>query len=167
MPFPVIRRGTMHRHFTALCLTLLSTFVAFDALALPAPMSKEELLTKSDLVALVRVLSVTCASVSNDAHSGEALPSYRAKAALIEVIKGDEAKGSDVTITFNAVPTGVLGPWSVYYYPGEMVWTHLVHDGEAYTTTWWNGRGTLVSKALISELPTKPGETVEIPKSKK
>jgi hypothetical protein len=164
MPFPVIGRETMHRHFAALCLTLLSTLVAFAALALPAPMSQEELLTKSDLVALVRVLSVTCVSVGNDAQSGEALPSYRAKANLIEVIKGDEAKGSDVTIAFNAVPAGVLGPWSVYYYPGEMVWTHLVHDGDAYTTTWWNGRGTLVSKAVINALPTKPGETVEIPK---
>ena len=167
MPFRVTVADAMHRHFAALCSMLLSTFVAFEALALPAPMSQEELLAKSDLVALVRVLSVTCVSVSTDAQSGQALPSYRAKAALIEVIKGDEAKGSDVTITFKAVPTGVLGPWSVYYYPGEMVWTHLVHDGDAYTTIWWNGRGTLVSKALTSELPTKPGETVEMPKSSK
>jgi hypothetical protein len=82
----------------------------------------------------------------------------------MEVIKGDEAKGGDVTITFHAIPTGLLGPWTVYYYPGEMVWTHLVRDGEAFTTTWWNGRGELVSKAVITKLPTKPGETVEVPR---
>jgi hypothetical protein len=66
-----------------------------------------------------------------------------------------------VTITFHAIPKGILGPWTVYYYPGEMVFTHLVRDGDAYTTTWWNGRGKLVNKAIINDLPTKAGETVE------
>jgi hypothetical protein len=138
--------------------------MAVPALALPAPMSKEELLTKSDLVALVRVLSVTCTAVTKDARTSEDLPSWSAKVELIEVIKGDEAKGSDVDIIFHAIPTGLLGPWSVYYYPGEMVWTHLVADGGAYTTTWWNGRGDVVNKAVITELPTTPGETVEVPR---
>ena len=141
---------------TLLCLN------ATPAAALPAPMSDSELLSKSDLVALVRVLSVTCLSVSKDEHTGEDLPSYSAKAELMEVIKGEEAKGGDVTITFHAIPAGLLGPWSVYYYPGEMVWTHLVRDGDAFTTTWWNGRGDVVNHAIITELPTKPGETAEI-----
>jgi len=82
----------------------------------------------------------------------------------MEVVKGDVAKGDDVSITFHAVPTGLLGPWTVYYYPGEMVFTHLVRDGDAYTTTWWNGRGELVNKPIITELPTKTGETVEVPR---
>jgi hypothetical protein len=142
----------------------LLAFVAGPAFALPAPMSADELLTKSDLVALIRVLSVTCTGVSKDERTGEALPSYKADAELMEVIKGDVAKGGDVTITFHAVPTGLLGPWTVYYYPGEMVFTHLVRDGDAYTTTWWNGRGELVNKAIITELPTKAGETVEVPR---
>ena len=34
--------------------------------------------------------------------------------------------------------------------------------GDGYTTTWWNGRGEVVNKAAITELPTKPGETVGI-----
>jgi hypothetical protein len=82
----------------------------------------------------------------------------------MEVIKGDEAKGGDVNITFHEIPKGLLGPWSVFYYPGEMVWTHLSRDGDAFTTTWWNGRGALVSKAIITKLPSKPGETVEVPR---
>jgi hypothetical protein len=143
---------------------LLLGLSAVPALALPAPMSKEELLLNSDLVALVRIKSVTCVSVTKDERTGERLPSWSARAELIEVIKGEDVKGDTVTINFQAVPTGLLGPWSVYYYPGEMVWTHLVGKDGDYTSTWWNARGTVVSKAVIDTLPTKPGETVEIPK---
>jgi hypothetical protein len=143
---------------------LLFGLLAGPALALPAPMSKAELLLKSDLVALVRIKSVTCVSVTKDERTGEDLPSWSAEAELIEVIKGDDVKGDTVAITFHAIPTGLLGPWTVYYYPGEMVWTHLVGKDGYYTTTWWNGRGTLVSKAVIDTLPTTPGETVENPK---
>ena len=125
-------------------------------------MSDSDLLLKSDLVALVRIWSVTCVSVTKDAQTGEELPNWSASAELIEVIKGDEPKGSDVTITFHAIPKGLLGPWTVYYYPGEMVWTHLVGKNGTYTTTWWNGRGTLVEKAMIPELPTTPGETAAL-----
>ena len=137
---------------------------ATPAMALPAPMSNEEMLSKSDLVALVRVLSVTCVSVTKDERTGEDLPSYSARVELMEVIKGEEAKGDDVTISFHAIPTGMLGPWTVYYYPGEMVWTHLVRDRDAFTTIWWNGRGDIVSHAVITELPTTPGETAEVPR---
>ncbi len=154
----------MHRLAALLTLTFLSGFIAGPALALPAPMSDDELLAKSDLVALIRVLSGTCTEVIKDDRTGEALPSYKATAEVMEVIKGDVAKGDDVTITFHAVPTHMLGPWTVYYYPGEMVFTHLVKDGDAYTTTWWNGRGKLVNKAIITDLPTKAGETVEVPR---
>ena len=156
----------MPRILTSLSVLLLAAFIAAPALALPAPMSKEELLAKSDLVALVWVKSVTCVSVTKDERTGEELPSYSAQAELMEVIKGEEVKGDTVTITFAAIPTGLLGPWTVYYYPGELVWTHLVGKDGTYTTTWWNGRGTLISKAVITELPTKPGETVAIPQGK-
>ena len=151
----------MRRLVLAILLLGLS---AGPALALPAPMSKEELLLNSDLVALVRIKSVTCVSVTKDERTGERLPSWSARAELIEVIKGEDVKGDTVTINFHAVPTGLLGPWSVYYYPGEMVWTHLVGKDGDYTSTWWNARGTVVSKAVIDTLPTKPGMTVEIPK---
>jgi hypothetical protein len=145
-------------------LFLVVAVLAGPVTALPAPMSQEELLSKSDLVALVRVLSVTCVSVSKDERTGEDLPSYSARVELMEVIKGEEAKADDVTISFHAIPTGMLGPWSVYYYPGEMVWTHLVGKDGDYITIWWNGRGTLVNKAVVTELPTTPGETVEVPR---
>ena len=152
----------MQRLVTLLTLFLFVALSISPALALPAPMSDADLLAKSDLVALVRVLSVTCVSVSKDERTGEGLRNYSANVELIEVIKGDVAKGAEVNITFEDVPKGLLGPWSVFYYPGEMVWTHLAKEGDEYTTTWWNGRGEVVNKAAITELPIKPGETVGI-----
>ena len=154
----------MHRYLLLPSFFLLLSFLTGPVFALPAPMSDDELLAKSDLVALIRVLSVTCTGVAKDERTGEALPGYKANAEVMEVIKGDVAKGDDVSITFHAVPTHMLGPWTVYYYPGEMVFTHLVKDGDGYTTTWWNGRGKLVNKAVITDLPTKAGETVEVPR---
>ena len=160
----------MKRLAASLSMVLLTALfaapTASPAFALPAPMSNEDLLAKSDLVALVRVLSVTCVSVSKDERTGEALRNYSANVELIEVIKGDVAKGAEVNITFQEIPKGLLGPWSVFYYPGEMVWTHLVKEGDDYTTTWWNGRGDVVNKAAITTLPTTPGETVGIKRSR-
>ena len=45
-----------------------------------------------------------------------------------------------------------------------MVWTHLIGKDGQYTSTWWNARGTVVSKPIITELPTTPDETAAIPK---
>ncbi len=154
----------MHRLIATLSLALFAILSIGSALAVPAPMSDDELLAKSDLVALVKVISVTCLSVSKDERTGEPLRNYSATVELIEVIKGEEPKGTDIDITFHDLPKQIVGPWSVFYYPGEMVWTHLVKDGDAYTTTWWNGRGEVVHKAVITDLPTKTGETVAIPR---
>ena len=114
-------------------------------------------------MALVRVLSVTCLSVNQDPKSGEMLPSYSAKLELMEVVKGGEAKGDVVNVYFDAVPSLALGAWSVFYYPGEMVWTHFIGKNGNYNTTAWNGHGEIVHKAVIAELPTTPGEKVELP----
>lgn len=146
----------------AFFIALASTTAA--AVAIPAPMSESELLSRSELVGLIRILSVTCTKVTKDERTGEELPSYSAKAELMYVTKGDETLGDDIKLSFHAIPTGVLGPWTVFYYPGEMVWTHLVKQDGAYTTTWWNGKGRIISKAIITELPTTPGETVEVPR---
>ena len=141
----------MPRSVQAFGLILVLLLAATPALALPGPMSDAE-------------LSVTCTAITHDDFAKQDIRNYSAKVELMEVIKGDEAKGGDVNITFHEIPKGLLGPWSVFYYPGEMVWTHLSRDGDAFTTTWWNGRGALVNKAIITELPTKPGETVEVPR---
>ena len=154
------------RHpFKTLCLFLAFLFSATaPLLALPAPMPEAELLEKSDLVALVRVLSIGCTSVTKDEQTGEDLPGYLATLQVLEVKKGDAKPGDEVLVTWRAIPTGIIGPWAVYYYPGEEVWTHPTKrsGGVTYATTWWNAKGEPVKPAQITKLPTKVGESVTI-----
>ena len=121
-------------------LALLIAFLATPALALPAPMSERELMDKSDIVAVIRVLSVSCIAVTKDEKSGEELPAYLAKARLIDVKKGDAKKGDEILVTFRATPKNVLGPWTVYYYPGEVVLTPFMGVGSEVAGALMNGR---------------------------
>jgi hypothetical protein len=132
------------------------------AWAVPAPMSPAELLAASDLVALVRVLAVTCTAVFLDGQTGQTLPEYRAELGILEVKKGAARRGETVIVTWREIPRGLLGPWVVRYYPGEEVWTHLQRDaqGLGYVTTWWNAKGAPVRPPDTNELPTRPGEVV-------
>lgn len=124
-------------------------------------MPDAELTEKSDVVALVRVMSVTCTSITKDKATGEPLPGYLAKLLILEVKKGDVRPGGDVLVTFRAVPKGALGPWSVYYYPGEEVWTHLTKraGGVTYASTWWNAKGKPVRPPDTEDLPTTIGQS--------
>lgn len=140
----------------------LLVLCAVPAYALPAPMSEQDLLDKSDLVALVRVLSVTCTSVTQDERTGEELPGYLARLQVLESKKGDAKKGGEVLVTWRAIPKDVAGPWTVYYYPGEEVWTHLTlrSGGVSYASTWWNAKGDDVKVPDTRDLPLSPGDTV-------
>ena len=142
-------------------LLLLLSVLATPALALPAPMSEQELTDKSDLIATVRVLSVSCTVVTKDDKTGEDLPVYLARLRLLEVKKGDAKKGDEILVTWRAVPKGIVGPWTVYYYPGEVVQTHLVKrsGGVSYGSTWWNAKGDDIKAPDSTELPTEPGQT--------
>jgi hypothetical protein len=159
----------MIRLFTMLALTLLAGGIATAVLAVPAPLSEQELTDKSDLVALVRVLSVTCTTVTKDEQTGEDLPSYLAKLEVKEVKKGDVKPGESVLVTWRAVPKSIVGPWAVYYYPGEVVWTHLTKrsNGATYASTWLNAKSEIVTSPETKELPTQPGETVTPPEERK
>jgi hypothetical protein len=136
------------------------------ALALPAPMSEQELVDKSDIVAVVRVLSVSCTAITKDEKTGQELPAYLAKVRLIEVKKGDAQKGDEILVTWRAIPKDVLGPWTVYYYPGEVVLTHLTKKsgGASYGSTWWNAKSDVIKAPESTELPETPGETFDAPK---
>ncbi|MGB2931619.1 MAG: hypothetical protein WBE08_09275 [Methyloceanibacter sp.] len=148
-----------------LALALLMSLVAAPALALPAPMSEQDLNAMSDLVAELRVLSVSCTGVTKDAASGEELPSYLAKVRLLTVKKGEAKAGDEVLITWRSVPKGALGPWTVNYYPGEVVTTHLTKKsgGVSYGSTWWNAKGDDVQAPESTELPATLGETFVAP----
>jgi hypothetical protein len=141
-------------------------FSAAPALALPAPMSEQELSDKSDLVATVRVLSVSCTVVTKDAQTGEDLPVYLARLRVLDVKKGEAKKGDEILVTWKAVPKDIVGAWTVDYYPGEVVQTHLVKKsgGVSYGSTWWNAKGEDIKQPENTELPTNPGETLDAPK---
>jgi hypothetical protein len=143
--------------------------IATAALAVPAPLSEQEMTDKSDLVALVRVLSVTCTTITKDAQTGEDLPGYLAKLEVKEIKKGDVKPGESVLVTWRAVPKSIVGPWTVYYYPGEVVWTHLTKrsNGATYASTWLNAKSEIVTSPETKELPTVPGETVVPPQEPK
>ena len=147
-------------------ILLLLCLLATPALALPAPLSEQELTDKSDLVATVRVLSVSCTVVTKDDKTGEDLPAYLARLRLLEVKKGDAKKGDEVLVTWRAIPKGIVGPWTVNYYPGEVVLTHLVKKsgGVSYGSTWWNAKGEDIKQPENTELPTSAGETFDAPK---
>jgi hypothetical protein len=152
-------------HFQALSLWLVIAAFATSALALPAPMSEQDLTDKSDLVATVRVLSVSCTSVKKDDKTGEALPSYLAKLRLVDVKKGDAKPGDEIIVTWRAVPKGVVGPWTVNYYPGEEVLTHLIKKsgGVSYGSTWWNAKGEDIKAPENTDLPSELGQTLVAP----
>jgi hypothetical protein len=141
-------------------------FLTSPALALPAPMSEQELMDKSDLVATIRVLSVSCTAVTKDEKSGQELPAYLARVRLVDVKKGEAKKGDEILVTWRAIPKDVVGPWTVNYYPGEVVPTHLVKKsgGVSYGSTWWNAKGDDIKAPESTELPETPGETFDAPK---
>jgi hypothetical protein len=145
-----------------LLASIIFAALVLPALALPAPMSEQELNDKSDIVAVVRVLSVSCTAITPDEKTGEELPSYMAQLRLIDVKKGDAKKGDVVLVTWRAVPSKIVGPWTVYYYPGEEVLTHLTKKsgGVSYGSTWWNAKGDDITKPESVELPKQPGQTV-------
>jgi len=158
----------MVRQIKMLSVLLVLAAIAAPALALPAPMSDQELADKSDLVAVVRVLSVTCTGVSKDEQTGEDLPSYLASLKLVEIKKGDAKAGDVVLVTWRAIPKGIVGPWAVAYYPGEEVLTHLAKrsNGVSYASTWWNAKGEDVKQPASTNLPTTPGQTMSPPQDK-
>jgi hypothetical protein len=107
-----------------------------SAWAVPAPMSPQELMAASDLVALVRVLSVTCVAIIH--HGREELCRYSAELGVLRVRKGPCRRYDTVSLEWEEVPGDVVGPWYVAYYAGGKGWTHLKGQEGLYETTWWN-----------------------------
>src|SRR6516164_8605717 len=82
---------------TAILLVVLCPDPAW---AIPAPMSPELLFSASDVVALVRVLSVTCVALGE--RNGEVLRDCYARLGLLQVRKGKYRKFD--TLTVNRLP---------------------------------------------------------------
>jgi hypothetical protein len=149
--------------FPVFLVCVVALLTAAPAAAIPAPMSPEELVEASDVVALVRVVEVTCVAIAISERTGEKLPSYRAELEIVEISKGELQPRDTIEVAFQAIETGLVGPWTVWYYPGEEVWTHLRQGDGTYETTWWNARGEPLREAGTTDLPLTPGETVRTP----
>jgi hypothetical protein len=147
----------------ALAVVFAAVFLlSLPARAVPAPMSTEQLAAESDVVALVRVLAVSCTRLLRDDRTGQELPSYSARLEILNVKKGQVQAHQIVLANWDEIPTGILGPWVVRYYLGEEVWTHLRWDelASAYASTWWNARGDQVRPPDRTDLPTVPGQVL-------
>ena len=118
-------------------------------------MSEQELMEKSDIVAVVRVLSVSCIAITKDDQTGRGSAGLSRRVRLMEVKKGDAKQGDEILVTWRAIPKDVVGPWTVYYYPGEVVLTHLTKKsgGATYGSTWWNAKGDDIKAPASTELP--------------
>jgi hypothetical protein len=139
-----------------LVVLLVVGLSAPSAWAIAAPMSPEDLFAASDLVALVRVLSVTCVAIIH--RGSEDLRRYTAELGLLKVRKGNQRRYEVVTVEWEETPAGQIGPWYVPYGLGAKGWTHLQGQDGHYQTTWWNGadNGLAVSrKRLPSTLMQK------------
>lgn len=126
------------------------------ALSFPDPLSQDELVQRSDLVALVRVVSVTCIATAQDEDGREVPVGFSATLKLLEIRKGSGKAGDIVTLFWGNVPGDRTGA----HYPGEEVWTHLTRENGAYRGTWWNAKGPMVKEPVSTALPTRPGETL-------
>ena len=73
--------------------------------------------------------------------------------------------GETVLVTWRAIPKSITGPWTVYYYPGEEVVTHLTKrsNGATYASTWLNAKSEIVKTPDKKDLPTTPGDTAMPP----
>lgn len=140
---------------------LLVVLCPEQAWAIPAPMSPERLLSASDVVALVRVLSVTCVALGE--RKGEVLRHCHARLGLLQVRKGQYRKFDTLTVFWNQTPRDVLGPWYVPYGPGEKAWTHLrlPQRSSAFETTWWNAKDLI--EPARAPMPTGVMQTIKAP----
>jgi len=144
-----------------LVLVVLLALCPSPAWAVPGPMSPADLVAASDLVALIRVLSVTCLEVWRHGGTGEELASFEARLGVLRVTKGQARRYQTVRLAWEEVSSQTLGNWCVRYYPGEELWTHLKiqeHDG-AYKSTWWNARGEQIRPPDRTTLPWGRGRT--------
>lgn len=130
--------------------------------ALPPPFSAEKLAEESDVIATVRVLAVTCTGEITQQGTGEKLPTYQAWLQVLKATKGPARVHDTLLVSWHDISKKLIGPWTVAYYPGEEVTTHLKWNAEqrTYTTTWWNAKGEALKPADTTALPRKSGTVV-------
>ena len=151
---------------STLILLLFMIFSWQVVYGLPAPFSKEELQDKSDLIVEAKVLGVICTKEDyyNNVKNLPKVYYYQAWLKLLKVEKGILKPNDSIIVEWSGTPKGLIGPWSVDYFPGQIVNTHLILDKEKnyYKTTWWNATNTIKKSSIT--LPKNIGKVVYLDK---
>lgn len=121
-------------------LTLL--FTAFDAEAVPAPLTEEELAELADLAIVGEVVTSQCDSIAETDQS--IIRTYTAEIEIIEILVGDIEDGSILILSRNEElfdPPESCGGWSPGAHPvGESATYYLAEtDTEGVYTEWRDG----------------------------
>ena len=120
--------------------------------ALPAPLSKEQLLRESTVIARVKVIGVAKVSYVKNAIK------YQAWLKIIKPIKGEVIVNDTIIVTWHRFDKKLIGSWAIDYYPEEELITYLIwdRDEKSYKNISWNSADKIQSSD--KKLPINDGE---------
>jgi len=141
-----------HKIIFFLPLIIFINLYTVTSNALPAPLSKEQLLKESKVIARVKVIGVTKIGYVNNAIK------YQAWLKIIKPIKGDVIVNDTIIATWYKFDKKLIGSWAIDYYPDEELITYLIwdHDEKSYKNISWNSVDKIQSSG--KKLPTNDGE---------
>ena len=90
--------------------------------ALPAPLSNEQLLKQSDIIAKVKVIGVAKIGQINGAAK------YQAWLKILESTKGSVSINDTIIVGWHKFDKKLIGSWAIDYYPGDELLTYLIWD---------------------------------------
>jgi hypothetical protein len=122
--------------------------------ALPAPLSKEQLLKQSDIIAKVKVIGVTKIGDVKNAIK------YQAWLKILKPIKGYVIVNDTIIVTWHKFDKKLIGSWAIDYYPDEELITYLIwdRDEKSYKNISWNSVDKIQSSG--KKLPKNDGEII-------
>jgi hypothetical protein len=111
-----------------------------DSLALPKPLSQQELFEKSDVIIKGKVIKI------DEVENNNIYEKYTARIQILEVIKGDISNTDIISVFWKKYKKKLLGNWYIEYALGEVIETHLIWDQEEkmFKTISWNGSKVIV-----------------------
>ena len=120
--------------------------------ALPAPLSKEQLLRESTVIARVKVIGVAKVGYVKNAIK------YQAWLKIIKPIKGEVIVNDTIIVTWHRFDKKLIGSWVIDYYPDEELITYLIwdRDEKSYKNISWNSADKIQSSD--KKLPINDGE---------
>lgn len=141
-----------HKIIFFLALIISFNLYTVTSNALPAPLSKEQLLKQSDIIAKVKVVGVAKIGCVNNAIK------YQAWLKILKPIKGDVIVNDTIILTWHRFDKKLIGSWAIDYYPDEELITYLIwdRDEKSYKNISWNSGDKIQSSD--KKLPINDGE---------